>query len=705
MKNSAGMFQAINSAKKNNSDAIPVQPEQLQKFFDALPTAVIFVDAKGRIEFMNGSAYALLGKPPKSLKLEDWPQKFGLYLDDGRTLYPGKKLLLARALRGETVDESEDLILRRTEVEQGTWISISVSVLRDGEGKLEGGLALIRNVSYRKQIEASRERQIQRIEALYKLSHIIAEANNDLKEITQLTARFPAEEIGDISIVTLLTNDKNRLSIAAFHDADPAGQALLRKYLIPDTEFAMTESLAGGVIQSGEPLIIPAITPEQLQGISLPMFKEMILKAEVGSVLIVPLAGRGGILGALSLLRRGSSRPYSRGDQSFLMDIAYRLALAIENCHLFDSLKEEIAKRLSTKQELAISQERFRSIFESASLGIKVLDLEGNILQTNPAFQEMLGYTDDELAGHHFHKFIHPDDIAQAQRLFLAVKDKGVSSFRFEHRTMHKDQTPVWAKTSFAVVRNGAEEHTPAFVVGIVENVNEQKRRELEMAELKDRLQNSMELERLRLAQELHDNPMQALYSATYRIEEMRAKADPQIREGLEQVKDTIQNVLTDLRATAKELRPPTLSSFGLENAIRSHVHDLQEKYPEIKFTVSLAHDKQMLPDNVRLALYRVLQQSLANVVRHAEATEVHVRFQFDAEEAHLEVTDNGKGFDVPPTWIDFVRHEHYGLAGAAERISAVGGTLSVTSERGKFTTVQAIIPLEDAQIENHTNK
>jgi PAS domain S-box-containing protein len=702
LKNSSNMFQAINSTKKNNSHTISIQPEQLQKLFDALPTAIVLVDVKGRIQFMNQAAYDLLGKPPKSLKLEDWPQKFGLYLDDGRTLYPGKKLLIARALQGEAVEESEDLILRKTAIEHGTWISISTSLLRDENGNIEGGLAMIRNVSYRKQIEASRERQIQRIEALYKLSHIIAEANNDFKEITQLAARFPAEEIGEISIVTLLTSDKNRLSVAAFHDEDPTGRALLRKYLIPETEFDLAESLAGGVIQSEEPLLIPSITPEQLQAISLPLFKEIILKAEVGSVLIVPLAGRGGMLGTINLFRRGSFRPFSRGDQSFLMDIAYRLALAIENCHLFDSLKEEIAKRLSTKQELAISQERFRSIFESASLGIKVLDLDGNILQTNPAFQEMLGYTDTELTGQHFQNFIHPDDTAQAQRLFLAVKNKGVSNFRFEHRTMHKNQTPVWAKTSFAVVRKGEEDHVPAFVVGIVENVSEQKRRDLEMAELKERLQNSMELERLRLAQELHDNPMQALYSATYRIEEMRAKAEPPFKESLGQIKDTIQNVLTDLRATAKELRPPTLSSFGLENAIRSHVHDLQEKHPEIKFTVSLAHDKQMLPDNVRLALYRVLQQSLANVMRHAEATEVNVRFQFDAEEAHLEVTDNGKGFDVPPTWIDFVRHEHYGLAGAAERISAVGGTLRVTSERGKFTTVQAIIPLEDARIENH---
>jgi signal transduction histidine kinase len=133
-----------------------------------------------------------------------------------------------------------------------------------------------------------------------------------------------------------------------------------------------------------------------------------------------------------------------------------------------------------------------------------------------------------------------------------------------------------------------------------------------------------------------------------------------------------------------------------LENAIRSHAHDFQEKHPHIQVHLSLAHDRQMLPDKVRLALFRVLQQALVNVIRHAEATEVHIRFLFDAEEVQLEVSDNGKGFVVPPTWIDFVRQEHYGLAGAAERVSALGGVLIVESQPGNSTTVRATIPLED---------
>ena len=305
----------------------------------------------------------------------------------------------------------------------------------------------------------------------------------------------------------------------------------------------------------------------------------------------------------------------------------------------------------------------------------------------------MIGYSEEELVGNPFYKFLHAEDVRRASKLFQDVKFNGTSFFHFEHLAIHKDKSIVWVKTIFTVIQNSNDDHRPAFIVGILENITDQKRMELEMSELNSRLQNSMELERLRLAQELHDNPMQSLYSAIYRIEELRGTASPELKEGLGDVKQHIQNVLQDLRATAKELRPPTIFNFGLENAIRSHANDIIEKHPHFNIHLSLAHDRQILPEKVRLALFRIFQQSMANVIRHSEATDIRVRFSFDAEEAHLEVSDNGKGFEVPPNWMEFVRHGHYGLAGAAERAAALGGVLNVESKSGKSTTVRVTIP------------
>ena len=677
--------------------AVDAQTIASQRVFDALPLAIVSVDWKGHIQYMNKAAKSLLGEPGEDLKLEDWPQKFGLYLDDGVIPFPGQQLPLLRTLKGENVQDPEEVILRKDREEKGIWISIAAELLRDENGNADGAIAILRDINYRKQIEFSREKQIRRTDALYRLSRMVTEAGNDLHKITQLAAHFTAEEIGDVSILTLLNPGGDKLRIASFYDATPKAQALLRKSLAHDYEYDPSLALAGGVLKSGEPVLIPSLPPEQLKAITMPAFEEFIDEIGIDSVLVVPLMGRSGVVGTMHLLRHRGNKAFNVEDQSFLTDIAYRIALAIENCRLFESLHAEITERLSAKQALEMSEARFRSIFESVTVGIKVLDLEGKILQTNYAFQSMVGYTEEELVGKPFYKFLHPEDVPKASRLFQDAKVNGTSYFRFEHRTIHKDRSIVWVKTIFTVLKRGNKTNEPALVVGIVENITEQKRLELEMAELNSRLQNSMELERLRLAQELHDNPMQSLYSAIYRIEELRAAADPNLKDALADVKQHIQNVLQDLRATAKELRPPTIFNFGLENAIRSHANDILEKHPNLNIYLSLAHDRQILPEKVRLALFRIFQQSLANVIRHSKATEVHVRFSFDAEEAHLEISDNGKGFEVPPNWIDFVRQGHYGLAGAAERANTLGGTFKVESKPGNLTTIRVTIPWKDS--------
>jgi PAS domain S-box-containing protein len=690
--------------QKKQTTTTKYQPAQVdpqtvasQKLFDAIPLAIVSVDWNGQIQYMNGAAKSLLGDPDKKIKLGEWPERFGLYLDDGMVRFPEQKLPILRALRGETVEDAEEIVLRNEGNQSNTWITMSAEILKDENGNIEGAIALIRDITYRKQVELSREKHVKRTEAIYRLSRALAEAAHDLNKITRLAVDFAADEVGDFGLLTLLNSTGDKLRITAFHDSSSTGQALLRKFLVPGSEFDPSGSLSGGVLGSGEPVLIPSIPPEQLRAISLPAFQEFIHEVGIKSVLIVPLVGRSGVVGTMNVMRHRESKPLNVEDQSFLTDTAYRIALAIENCRLFESLHSEITERLSAKQALDMSEARFRSIFEFTTVGIKVLDLDGKILQTNYAFQSMIGYTDEELVGNPFYKFLHPEDVHRASKLFHDAKVNGASYFRFEHRALHKDKSIVWVKTIFTVIKDANDGQRPAFVVGMLENITDQKRVELEMAELNSRLQNSMELERLRLAQELHDNPMQSLYSAIYRIEELRGAANPELREALGDVKQHIQNVLQDLRATAKELRPPTIFNFGLENAIRSHANDVLEKHPNLSIYLSLAHDRQILPEKVRLALFRIFQQSLANVLRHAKATEVHVRFSFDAEEAHLEITDNGTGFEVPSNWIDFVRQGHYGLAGSAERANALGGTFKVKSNPGSSTTIQVTIPWKDS--------
>ena len=231
----------IPKKRKPNTTSLLVDVEQQmipsRKVFDAIPLAIVSVDWKGQIQYMNKAARSMLGEPGELLKPEDWPQRFGLYLDDGLIPYPADKLPLVRALRGEVGGEAEEIILRKEGDARGIWISMSAEILRDENGNIDGAITLIRDIDYRKQIELSREKHVKRTEALYSFSHAISEAGNDLSMIMNLTAKFVAEVVGDLSVIALLNADGDKLKIKAYHDTNPTAYSLLRKIYGTDFEF------------------------------------------------------------------------------------------------------------------------------------------------------------------------------------------------------------------------------------------------------------------------------------------------------------------------------------------------------------------------------------------------------------------------------------------------------------------------------------
>ena len=212
--------------------------------------------------------------------------------------------------------------------------------------------------------------------------------------------------------------------------------------------------------------------------------------------------------------------------------------------------------------------------------------------------------------------------------------------------------------------------------------------------EIKNRLIESREKERLRLAQELHDAPIQDLYGLIYQIDDLReAVRDSEGERIVDEYDQMLHNIVDSLRAICRNLRPPSLSPFGLEVAIRDHVERIREQAPQIHLHLDLMRDRQVLSDSLRLNLFRVYQQAMSNVLRHADALEVHVRFRWDDEAVILEVEDNGRGFELPAHWVEFVRREHFGLVGLAERVEGMRGKLEVVSAPGAGTLIRVVVP------------
>lgn len=214
-----------------------------------------------------------------------------------------------------------------------------------------------------------------------------------------------------------------------------------------------------------------------------------------------------------------------------------------------------------------------------------------------------------------------------------------------------------------------------------------------ELTEAQQRLIESAEAERLRLAQDLHDGPVQDLYGARFHMGVLKELV-PAAGEGqLLMIQTLLQQVNGSLRNICRELRPPTLVPFGLERAIRSHVATFQETYPNFEVGLDLMPDGNELPDQVRLALFRVCQESLNNIVKHAKAQSILVRLALTPDEIILQIHDDGCGFVVPRRWLDLARQGHLGLLGITERAQVIGGRLEVKSEPNAGTLVSLVVP------------
>jgi signal transduction histidine kinase len=227
------------------------------------------------------------------------------------------------------------------------------------------------------------------------------------------------------------------------------------------------------------------------------------------------------------------------------------------------------------------------------------------------------------------------------------------------------------------------------------QEISERMRIAAELTEARQRLSEGREAERLHLAQELHDGPVQDLYGVRFQLGELVESPDS---AGINQVdvselQTSIQHVIKTLRDICGELRPPALAAFGLEVAIRSHAAHFQKTHPNLAISLDLSPDGLDLPERVRLTLFRIYQQALNNVMHHAQAYAVFVQLAGTAEQIVLTIQDDGCGFVVPPSWLEFARQGHMGLLGAAERAEAIGGKLEIISAVGEGTVLRVVVP------------
>ncbi|UCC50654.1 MAG: ATP-binding cassette domain-containing protein [Anaerolineaceae bacterium] len=219
----------------------------------------------------------------------------------------------------------------------------------------------------------------------------------------------------------------------------------------------------------------------------------------------------------------------------------------------------------------------------------------------------------------------------------------------------------------------------------------------LALQDAQRRLMTEREMERKHLARELHDDTIQDLLSLNYQMEEIASLAENNdaatLISEVEDVHFHIRQLVSNIRGICSNLRPPTIDSLGLGAALQSYVHDWNQR-TGIAVRLNLNDEFGRLPEAIELSIFRIIQEGLNNIWRHANATAVDISLKHPSPRMLLVVlADDGEGLQEDFDLASLRRVGHYGLLGISERVALMGGRLSLQNQPGGGLRIRAEIP------------
>jgi PAS domain S-box-containing protein len=349
-----------------------------------------------------------------------------------------------------------------------------------------------------------------------------------------------------------------------------------------------------------------------------------------------------------------------------------------------NGVARDISERLRLEHELSQSEQRFRYLVQNSPDIVFSTDAEGRFTFLSEAIERVTGHRAKDMIGQHFSVLIDQSTRPVAGNRWAELVDDPDREQQADLVLSGADgrRVPVDVRAIGVTDEDGRF----AGIQGATRDVSDQVRLENELRRQAGEL--AAGEERAHLARELHDSVTQALFSMTLvtRSVEMLLEKDPTgARAQLSQLRDLQREALAEMRALIFELRPGNLEQDGLVRALKTHASALQGRLGLPIVVESDLADRLPLP--AEEVVYRIAQEALHNVVKHAAAHQVRVDVRAEGAGVRLRVEDDGKGFDPAR-----VPDGHLGLAGMRARAERVGAAFSVDSAPGKGTIIEVAL-------------
>lgn len=356
-------------------------------------------------------------------------------------------------------------------------------------------------------------------------------------------------------------------------------------------------------------------------------------------------------------------------------------------------ISQDITERTAYEQNLRESEERFKALVQNSSDIVAVLDEEANFNYISLSSEGIIGYTPEELIGHNIFEFLHADDTALLLKEFGEVKKSTNSGVPTLHRFRSKSGDWIWLESK-GMNRTG-DSHIGGIIINardVTERIHLEKRLAVERQSYQQALTaaviRAQETERSQLGRELHDNVNQVLTTVKLYTEMINDGIGDQ-HDLVQKSQRHLQNCIDEIRSISKRLSAPTLGEISLEDSIKELVESIN-----LTNRIEIVYDSQgisglHISPELHLAVYRIIQEQLNNIIKYAKASLVNIRLVRKAQELSLHITDNGRGFDPS------AKRTGIGITNMRTRAENLSGRFEMTSAEGKGCQLQVFFPLQ----------
>ncbi|HEU4758775.1 MAG TPA: PAS domain S-box protein [Dehalococcoidia bacterium] len=355
----------------------------------------------------------------------------------------------------------------------------------------------------------------------------------------------------------------------------------------------------------------------------------------------------------------------------------------------------DTTQRKEAEEALRESRETLRALIQASPVAICALDPDGNVTMWNPAAERIFGWSEEEVLGRPLPTI--PEGKEEEHRALRQLAAGGGASTELEVQRRRKDGSLIDISLSTAPLRDPLGAVTG--IVGVMVDITDQQHSAGQLRRLAGQLLEAQEEDRRQVAYDIHDGLGQLIAASSMHLESFighrGALQSPEVEAELRKAHHCLQDAVVEMRRMVSEVGPLLLEDVGLVEASRRLVSDFAERVGwEAEFHAEFDGDRLDRP--VETALFRIVQEALANAAKYAGASRIAVSFRRDSDSLLLEVKDWGGGFD--PAAVERASdRRHVGLLGMRERARLLGGDFRVESTLGEGTQVTVTVPVQQA--------